>query len=1719
MKFSESKWCVLFVLTGLIFMGVHGHATPALPPASPPRNNSNNKVIVYPTSSETIDQLKQTGITKVRNYGSYWLVQATDAQVGELTRLYGPRAVKANDLNHIRLRNLSFDTTEGDPVVPAGLRQENPTGKRLRLMQFCGPVMPQWLRQIQSVGGVELISYVPNNAYLIRLDQPAEDKLRALETPDGPIQWIGAYHPYYKIQPGLWTESERENDSPVNIRVMVAQHCENSDTMKAINKIGFVDYSYDRANQTAHFMTVPVSTIAQMARLPDVIWIEKVYPKKLLDEVQDLTLAGQTNGSGHGPEGAATGVTNYLDFLLTQVAGNLTNTFIDSSTYPVVDVADTGIDSGPFNGSVIFGTNQPLAVEAPVHPAFHEFGDAAAPSRVVYYGPPWVAGDPSPQLGCPVYFINDGLFKHAESMDLVGHGTAVASIIAGFDDGTNILNKPCLQLVSSSNTWVFTIPGTNLINITTGETDAIPPDVTIANCTATGTNGTGTNLFFQIPTGFLNTCGPSNGIPPTATFSNLLVTVVSNICPTNVTVEVLYTRIMTNLLTEIRIDDDGNQLGMGVSPFGLLGNSRIWQNYASDFSVSGPPGSASFGVLGGNNGCQSFTYLIDTAKCITDIPSLMSIAYDANLEETAGARIQNNSWSDNIGVPPVAGGQYDADCVSYDIGVRDALLVGSSNNIPGPSPLNQEFIVVFACASTFDDAGNNSGNGGQPDIFITAPATAKNVISVGVSDNPRFALTNGAFFCEGGDSQVMPSFAANGPTLDGRFKPEIVAPGNGVSAALSQIEAVTTNCTLDKFTFPSFPNIVACTNPPCDGGQAPIYTALYSCFSGSSYAAPAVSGAIQLLWWYFQNRLTDEYGNPRLQPSPAMAKAYLCNAARYLPITDRQFTNVLDRLPSTLQGMGALDLQRMFDGMARVIRDESSPRAISVPLSTTNTAPQQTYFSQSGQTYTLSGQVASNGQPFRVTVAWTDAPGAPNARQELVNNLDLAVVVNGVTYKGNVFDANVSTQGGGFDSVNNMESVFLNPTSMLNGIPAIAAGTPFEVTVTAQNIAGQGVPNVGEPPLGGSNVLNQDFALVVYNAMNVSDVPNPTTNNSCSTAMDVTTYPFSFTNTLTSATYHQAFPSPTAGTGGPEEFFRIPLPTPGAQITVDTIGSSFDNVLSVWEVQVAPQTIFVQGECGALTELESVNGASDQSQLSFTADGTNDYFIVVEPHNNGAGGQMVLNITGTAPITLTPTSLTFTNTEVVGATSSPQVVTYLNGTTVPVTISSVSITGPGSNDFVIIQANCANDTLQPGGNCSVPVAFAPTTSGMRQANLVFTDDAVGSPRVVPLVGTGTPPAPLLCLSTGASISFSNQTIGTTSAVQSVTITNCGSIPLTVSNVTFSGAAASDFSVNQNCTGGGIAAGATCTLQVTFAPSRSGTRQATIQIPNNTAGSPTIVSVQGVGVAPAASVCLSSSSLNFGNLGVNSTSTVQSLTITNCGTAPLVINNVAITAGDTGEFIIQSSTCSNVPVGNFCTVDLVFTPTNGGPQSATLAIAGNFAGSPQSIALSGSGALSQPDAAIGKTDKLKKMVGFGTINTTGIGQEISQNVHRQKTAAVADGKGGVKYYVAVQNVGSGSDQFTVQSTQISGGQGWTVNYLLGANPKDSVDITAGVNAGTYATGSLAPGAVTSDSTMILVEVFADKTVVTKGTTAIFTLTFTSVNDPSAQDTVRITAVGK
>jgi hypothetical protein len=213
--------------------------------------------------------------------------------------------------------------------------------------------------------------------------------------------------------------------------------------------MGFVEATMTRSGQQVIEMNVQPSAVAEIAQLSDVLWIQKVEPKRLLDEVQDLLVATQTNQvPGHAPVPPNLGGIDYLEFLTNVVAGGLAS-FTNQFAYPIVDVADTGLD-------VERGlANSVITVEQPV---FYEFGNQSGASRVAYLEPPSYIDQGTVQLGCGRL---DRFFTGSE--DFYAHGTLVASILAGYDvqaNNSNLCSSPaqCVPVRASRPIRSFSPP-------------------------------------------------------------------------------------------------------------------------------------------------------------------------------------------------------------------------------------------------------------------------------------------------------------------------------------------------------------------------------------------------------------------------------------------------------------------------------------------------------------------------------------------------------------------------------------------------------------------------------------------------------------------------------------------------------------------------------------------------------------------------------------------------------------------------------------------------------------------------------------------------------------------------------------------------------------------------------------------------------------------------------------------------------------------------------------------------------------------------------------------------------------------------------------------------------------------------------------------------------------------------------------------------------------
>ncbi|MCC6232527.1 MAG: S8 family serine peptidase, partial [Verrucomicrobiales bacterium] len=409
--------------------------------------------------------------------------------------------------------------------------------------------------------------------------------------------------------------------------------------------------------------------------------------------------------------------------------------------------------------------------------------------------------------------------------------------------------------------------------------------------------------------------------------------------------------------------------------------------------------------------------------------------------------ISNNSWGYTRST------EYDASSASFDEAVRDAL--------PGTSG-DQPILYVFAAGN--EGFGNDDGLGG---VFssLRSPGTAKNVITVGALDSPRNITnevmyriapgidvfeTNAVFLGSTDTDFQVTEFSSRGNVdpsvegLTGRFKPDVVAPGSFIASGRSK-----------DWEDP------CCDVPPqnyltvlkqLNDGLGPYYR--YE--SGTSMAAPAVTGLLALFQDYFQRE--------GRRTSPALLKALLINGARSvgppynLNVADVinfqgwGLANLTNALPATEISMasptGAVHAVQYFDatGTNAVITGESRSWRIAV-------APEAT------------------DQILRVTLVWTDPPGNPGAGIKLVNDLDLFVRDEVTTnyYGGNdiPFRSDFNTPRATEDAVvtdllNNVENILLRPP----------LGTNYLVTVRGSHVNVNAVSTHRDG-------IAQDFALVV----------------------------------------------------------------------------------------------------------------------------------------------------------------------------------------------------------------------------------------------------------------------------------------------------------------------------------------------------------------------------------------------------------------------------------------------------------------------------------------------------------------------------------------------------------------------------------------------------------------------------------------------------------------
>lgn len=478
----------------------------------------------------------------------------------------------------------------------------------------------------------------------------------------------------------------------------------------------------------------------------------------------------------------------------------------------------------------------------------------------------------------------------------------------------------------------------------------------------------------------------------------------------------------THVAGSVLSGGDPGGFGMGVAPAARLVFQAV-ENYVDfrQFCAVNPDGYYLIGIP-------------------TDLRTLFQQAYNA------GARIHANSWGSN------AAGDYTADSAYADSFIWS----------------NRDMTITFSAGNEGIDA---NADGVVDNDSTGSPATAKNVITIGASENDRagnYQCDTGLTYqsrdayqpnttCSGmggnnilgtygvrwpadypanplkddptaGNAQQMASFSSRGPTDDGRIKPDVVAPGTWVLSNYSDLYQE---------------GYDASTNPQngasqLDGWGMP-RNAFYKYFGGTSMSNPIAAGGATVV--------RDFYSKAKgLNASAALTKATLINSADDLLDENNDGANDNDYpIPNVHEGWGRINLANATDGTAQFVDNTAG-------LSTGGSA--------------IYNYTALGGTALKITLVWTDYPSTEAAAANLVNNLNLTVTGPTGTYRGNVFSGGWSQTGGSADGTNNVENVY---------IQAPAAGGSWTVTVNGAN-----VPQGPQP-----------FALVVDGAQAAAPPPPP----------------------------------------------------------------------------------------------------------------------------------------------------------------------------------------------------------------------------------------------------------------------------------------------------------------------------------------------------------------------------------------------------------------------------------------------------------------------------------------------------------------------------------------------------------------------------------------------------------------------------------------------------
>ena len=261
---------------------------------------------------------------------------------------------------------LNAGTIDTSAAAPARRALAETTGDQLHLVQFDGPIQPEWVAQLQAAG-YRIVDFVPDNTYIVYGGASARKAVRAGLSH---VQWEGAYLAADKINPrarpaALLARQATSPGSNLFAVQLIRDDTANAATLALIEDLKLAPVRSRVSNPQLGFVNVvvalPADRIEELAARPDVLTINTYEFPQPLCERQAQIVAGNLNAAGSQPSGVG-----YYAWLTNK---GFAQAQFDSSGF-IVDIADDGWDNG--------------VAATPANREFRKYGDAAQASRMKY---------------------------------------------------------------------------------------------------------------------------------------------------------------------------------------------------------------------------------------------------------------------------------------------------------------------------------------------------------------------------------------------------------------------------------------------------------------------------------------------------------------------------------------------------------------------------------------------------------------------------------------------------------------------------------------------------------------------------------------------------------------------------------------------------------------------------------------------------------------------------------------------------------------------------------------------------------------------------------------------------------------------------------------------------------------------------------------------------------------------------------------------------------------------------------------------------------------------------------------------------------------------------------------------------------------------------------------------------------------------------------------